>query len=167
MEKILYVQIQEYFTSNGLTTKYQHAYRQGHSTSTALTQMTDDWLREIDDSKVVAAVMLDFSAAFDVIDHELLIKKRISYGFTPTAVTLIKSYLSSRTQRVYYNGILSQSSSHLTCGVPQGSCLGPLLFSIFTNDLSSAVKNASIVMYADDSTMYYAANTHNELNQVL
>ena len=69
MEKILYTQIQDYFTLNGLTTKYQHAYRQGHSTSTAMTQMTDDRLSEIDDSKVVAAVMLDFSAVFDVIDH--------------------------------------------------------------------------------------------------
>ena len=66
-----------------LTTDFQHAYREGHSTSTALKQMTDDWLREIDAEKIVGAVLLDFSAALNIFDHSLLLKKRMCYGFTP------------------------------------------------------------------------------------
>lgn len=166
MERIIYIQIQNYFDFNRLTTKYQHAYRKGYSTCTALTQMTDDWFREIDNSKVVAAVMLDFSAAFDVIDHELLTGKLISYGFTQNAISLIRSYLCARTQRVCYNGSLS-NINNITCGVPQGSCLGPLLYSIFTNDLPSVVKHSTLVMYADDSTMYCAANSSDELGEVI
>ena len=104
----MFDQIQCYFTVNKLTTEFQHAYREGHSTSTALTQMTGDWLREIDDKKIVGAVLLDFSAAFDISDNSLLLEKRMCYGpcFTPPAIMRIKSYLSSRTLRVFFNGSL-------------------------------------------------------------
>ena len=64
-------------------TDFQHTYREGYSTKTALTQITDYWLREIDDKTIVGAVLLDFSAAFDIIDHGLLLEKRMCYGFTP------------------------------------------------------------------------------------
>jgi hypothetical protein len=101
----------------------------GHSTSTAITQMTDDWLREVDDKIITGAVLLDFSAAFYIIDHSLLLEKRMCYGFTPPAIMWIKSYLSNRTQRVFFNGSLS-NVIQLQSGIPQGSCLGPLLFSI-------------------------------------
>ena len=73
---------------------------------------------------------------------------------------------SDRSQRVYFNGAFSRCKS-LDCGVPQGSCLGPLLFSIFTNDMPYVLSNARVTMFADDSTLYYAAPTCSELNQVL
>ena len=75
LEEIVFDQTQCYFTVNKLTTDFQRAYREGNSTSTALTQMTDDWLREIDDKKIVGTVLLDFSAAFDKINHSLLLEK--------------------------------------------------------------------------------------------
>ena len=75
LEKIVFDQIQCYFSVNKLTTDFQHAYREGYSTCTALTQMTDDWLEEIDNKKIAGAVLLDFSAAFDIIDHNLMLKK--------------------------------------------------------------------------------------------
>jgi hypothetical protein len=78
-----------------LTTEFQHAYREGHSTSTALTQITDDWLREIDDKMIVDAVLLDFRAVFC-----LLLEKRVCYGFSPPAIMWIKRYFSNRTQSV-------------------------------------------------------------------
>ena len=102
--------------------------------STALTQMTDDWLREIDDTIFVGAVLLDFSAAFDIIDHSLQLEKRMCHGFIPPAIMWIKSYLSNRTQRVFFNGKLSKIIQ-LESGITQGSCLGPLLFKCFTNDM--------------------------------
>ena len=107
LEKMVFDQIQCYFTVNKLTTEFQHAYSEGHSTSTALTQMTDDWLREIEDKKIVEAVLLDFSAAFDIIDHSLLLEKLMCYCFTHPAIMWIKSYLSNITQRVFFNGSLS------------------------------------------------------------
>ena len=70
----MFDQIQCYFKENKLTTDFQHGYREGHSTSTALTRLTDDWLRGTDDKMIVGAVLLDFSVAFDIIDHSLLWK---------------------------------------------------------------------------------------------
>ena len=89
-------------------------------TSTALIQT--DWLSEIDDKKIVGAVLLDFSAAFDIIDHSLLLEKRMCNGFTHPAILWIKSYLSNRTQRVFFNGSLS-NIIQVESGIPQGSCL--------------------------------------------
>ena len=128
--------------------------------------MTDKWLKSMDNSLIVGAVLLDFTAAFDVIDHSILIAKLKSYGFSPSSLAWIESYLIGRTQRVFFNGSYS-SSGNMSCGVPQGSCLGPLLFSIFINDLPYAVKNADLIMYADDSTLFCASPTSVELKDNL
>lgn len=120
MEKIAFEQVYKYFFSNRLITKYQHAYREGHSTCTALTHMTDNWLEEIDANRLVGAVMLDFSAAFDLIDHKILLQKLECYGFTPLSLSWMGSYLSNRKQRVFFNGQYS-SIKTIHCGVPQGT----------------------------------------------
>ncbi len=73
MENIVYEQIHCYLSTYNLLTDYQHTYREGHSTASALTQMADDWLKETEDRKIVGTVLLDFSAAFDIIDHKLLL----------------------------------------------------------------------------------------------
>ena len=138
--------------NNKLTTNFQHAYREGHSTCTALRQMSDDWLKEIDNKKIVGAVVLDFSAAFDIIDHNLLYR-----GFKTSAISWIQSYLSNITQSVFFNGSFS-NVKHVKCGVLQGSSLGPLLFSILTNDLALALNKACVTMYADNSTIYAIIN---------
>ena len=126
----MFDQIQCYLTVNKLTTDFQHACREGHSTSTALTQTTDECLKEMDDKMIVWAVLLDFSAAFDIIDHSLLLEKLVCYGFTPPAIMWMKMYLSNRTQRLFFNGSPSNIIK-LESGIPQGSCLGPLIFSNF------------------------------------
>lgn len=166
MERIAYEQIQHYFCTNDLITPHQHAYRKGHSTATALTDMTDEWLRKMDSGKIIGSVLLDFSAAFDILDHMLLVNKLHCYGFDRRSVAWISSYLTNRKYCVYFNGSFSVMRE-MNCGVPQGSCLGPLLFSIFTNDLPLMLKQTSIGMYADDSTLYVAASTANELENIL
>ena len=87
--------------------EYQHAYREGPTTATALTQMTDQWMKEIDEKKMVGAVLLDHSAAFDLIDHRIWLDKLECYGFAPKAISWLESYLYNRTQRVYFNVSLS------------------------------------------------------------
>ena len=155
----MFDQIQCYFTVNKLTTELHHAYREGHSTSTALTQMADDWLREIDDKMIVGAVLF---FAFDIIDHSLLLEKRKCYDFTPPAILWIKSYLSNRTQKVFFNGCLS-NIIQVESGIPQGSCLSPLLFYFFTNDMPLTLSKARVSMYADDSTLYKSTTTVTEI----
>lgn len=102
-----------------------------------MLQMSDRWLTAMDRSMLVGTALLDFSA-FDVVDHDLVISKLTCYGFKHSAILWLKSYLSSRSRRVYFNDTLS-NSRELHCGVPQGSCLGPLLFSIFANHMPDAV----------------------------
>lgn len=92
MERTVYEQIQFYFSNNNLITNFQHAYREKHSTATAMIQMVDDWLKEMEQKKIIGVVMLDFSAAFDIIDHELLLNKFICYGFSQSVLVWIKSY---------------------------------------------------------------------------
>lgn len=165
-EKIVYDQINLYFCKNGLNSPYQHAYKKGHSTTTALVQMTDEWLHEINDRKLVGAVMLDLSAAFDLIDYDLLLGKLSCYGFEKCAIQWIYSYLTNREFNVLFNGSYSETRV-LCCGVPQGSCLGPLLFSIFINDLSFILEDATIALYADDLTVYVSDKDSTRLNTIL
>ena len=104
------------------------------------TDTNDDWLKEIDNKKIVGAVLLDFSAAFDIID--LLLRKCMCYCFKTSAISWIKSYLSKITQGVFFNGSVS-NVKQVKCGILQGSSLGPLLFIfIFTDDLPLALNKA-------------------------
>ena len=115
---------------------------------------------------VVGVVLLDFSAAFDIIDHELLLMKLSAYGFKDSAIDLLKGYLVNRQQCVMFNGSLSNIET-LQCGVPQGSSLGPLLYSIFVNDMPYVLKNAGMGIYADDTTMYVSSESIEHVNEVL
>ncbi len=124
MERILFDQIQYYFGINNLNSDCQHAFRPGYSTCTALAHMTDEWRLDMDIGKLVGVILLDFSAAFDVIDHSLLLEKLKHYGFSLSAIKLMESYLTNRNQTVFFNGSLSDMK-YVDCGVPQGSCLGP------------------------------------------
>jgi hypothetical protein len=102
LEKIVSVQIKDDFSCNGLITGLHHAYKEWHSTRTALAQMTDDWLKSMDDRKLFGAVLLDFTADFDVVDHELLLGKLKCYGFNSAALSWMESYLSRRRQKVFF-----------------------------------------------------------------
>ena len=112
----------------------QSAYRPFHSTETALLKVQADILLNMDDQKVTRLVMLDLSAALDTIDHSSLLETLGSgFGVGRTALKWFTSYLSQRTQQVQINGTLSEKKQ-LTTGVPQGSCLGPVLFTIYIAD---------------------------------
>ena len=127
------------------------------TTENVLIRTVEDWRREVDKGNVIAAVFIDFSKAFDSIVHPLLLTKLQSIGINNKALDWFKDYLANRRQRVVIDGHVS-SWSLVKQGVPQGSLLGPLLFSIYTNDLPSCVSTSSINMYADDTALYAAHN---------
>ena len=92
LKRIGFDQIQCYFSVNKLLTDFQHAFREGHKTCSALTQMTDDWVKEIDNNKIVGAVLLDFSAAFDIIDHNLAFQPLPYHGFRAIYLIELKGF---------------------------------------------------------------------------
>ena len=153
-ERVLYNQISTYILSYNILPDTQCGFRQNFSTSTALLTVLDSIISAIDSGKVSVLVLLDFSKAFDTINHRLLCSKLRFYGFSHDAVSLIESYLSDRYQTIRFNNTSSANSAILS-GVPQGSILGPLLFIIYTIDILQSVEKCSVAAYADDTQIYY------------
>ena len=141
-------------TTNKMLSEHQSCNRKFHSTETAFLRVTDDFLitMSIDKSEVLAVVLLDMSKAFDSIRHDILLQKLQQIGITSSSLEWFHSYLSGRSQRVRIVDAVS-ASLPLKYGVPRGSILGPVLFTIYVNDLL-AVPGHTSVCYVDDSKLY-------------
>ena len=157
LERVVNGQLLHHLQLNELLPEHQSAYRKGHSTETALLKVSSDILRAADHGMVTLLGMLDLSAAFDCVDHDILLRRRLSCSFriVNTASSWIQTYLTSRIQRVKYNGGVSETG-HLSCGMPQGSVLGPLFFSLYTTDVFHLVEQQQLRIhgYADDLQIY-------------
>lgn len=153
LERVMSNQIQLYLIENSLLPQKQSGFRQGYSCNTALLNVTDDIFCASDRGDLTALVLLDFSKAFDTIKHSLLFRILNYLAFGESAIALLKSYLSNRNQYVEIDGIRS-SCREINQGVPQGSVLGPLLFSIYTTKLLTVITHSNYHQYADDTQIY-------------
>ena len=151
LEKIIYEHIYDYFSRNKLFHPSLHGYMKDRSTMTALLTMYDKWVKAAHLGRVTGVVLVDLSAAFDLVSPSLLVQKLEIYGFEQDILNWISSYLTERYQAVWINHVFSSFLPN-SIGVPQGSNLGPLLFLIFFNDLPMFL-NEDIECYADDSTV--------------
>ena len=144
----------------------QSGFRPRRSCVTAFTHLIDNWLSAIDEESMIRVVFIDLSKAFDSVNHSILVHKLASYHCLSLTVDWFKSYLHGRTQTVNINGLMSQKQD-ITCGVPQGSILGPLLFILFANDLHLRMSECDLNLYADDINLYSVGNTVNDIQTQL
>ena len=135
----------------------QSGNKRRHSTETSIIHSNDFILNAMDNKKLTASVFLDMSKAFDSLNHDLLIKKLRHIGLSSQAILWFQSYLSSRYQRVRINSSLSDFLP-VSTGVPQGSILRPLLFSVYVNDLPLSLKKCEVDSYVDDTKKYLSFN---------
>ena len=164
-------QLQHYLNCNNLFPVFQSAYRKNHSTETALLKVMNDILSNMNHQCVTLLILLDLSAAFYTVNHDTMLRRlEYSFGIQRKALSWFASYLSGRTQRIMINESKSKPFS-LECGVPQGSCLGPLLFTLYTSELFEIIKYhlPMIHCYADDSQVLisFSPNDGTELLAVV
>lgn len=166
VEKIAFDQLSQYFESNGLFSPYQYGFRKKRSTQHAVTNLVNHIRNNMDKGNKTGVLYMDFSKAFDTVNHSCLLHKLPYYGITENELSWISDYLFNRSQLVNFEGTSSRTES-ITHGVPQGSILGPLLFIILLNDLHFRLKNCSILKYADDTVLYYSHKNERHIVSVI
>ena len=164
MERILYNQLSKYLEKESILSEYQFGFRSRHSTTTTLIDCTNEWYVNMDRGHYNLVVFLDIKKAFDTVNHDILLKKLEMYGLGDLALALQRSYLTDRTQKCQLQDMLSKQRK-ITCGIPQGSILGPLLFTLYINDLPNCLKHTTPRMFADDTSLTAAGETLSEVEK--
>ena len=165
-EKVFLKRLVSFSSKHNIIYDNQYGFRRHHSTQSALVSFVDLVTDSLDRNEYVLSVFIDLSKAFDTIDHAILLRKLSNYGIRGVALEFIKSYLFGRTQCVEINGVRSEFKS-ITCGVPQGSSLGPFLFLLYINDLHRCTKLLKLLLFADDTTLIYSSRDLNELINIV
>lgn len=168
LERIIHTRLITHLNTFSSLSPFQSAYRKFHSVETALLRIQNDLLLAIDKRQVTALILLDLSAAFDTIDHDILLARLSStFGITGPALDLITSYLTDRHQFVCIDSD-SSNLAPLNTGVPQGSVLGPLLFTLYTTPISYLLQDSfmSFHLYADDTQLYISFSPHDHLDSL-
>ena len=165
-EKAMYSRLIDFLETQKILIQHQFGFRKQHSTYMALMILVDKLTKTLENGEYVLGVFLDFSKAFDTVDHNILISKLYHLGIRGVALEWFQSYLSCRKQFVTYNGVQSPTKT-IKCGVPQGSILGPILFLLYINDLANICKLTSPFLFADDTNLFISGNDPHQLSQSL
>lgn len=166
IEKCLHRQVSEYLEQYRLLSNCQFGFRKRRNTELAATLFMDTIRRNMEKGEMTGAIFIDLSKAFDSLSHAQIVESLSSYGINGTEKDLLTDYLFDRKQCVSFNKETSEYQS-VTCGVPQGSILGPLLFLIAFNNVGETLQHCKIVMYADDTVIFTSGKSKEELERNL
>ena len=161
-ERVFYNRLYDFLNNEKILYDKQFGFRTKYSTEMALILLTDRISSALEKGEFVLGIFLDFSKAFDTVNHEILLKKLNHYGVRGIANDWVSSYLDSRPQFVVYDSVKS-ANKYIDCGVPQGSILGPLLFLLYINDLAKISNSLFFLMYADDTNVFISGKNLKEL----
>ena len=164
-EKLVLNQLYQYLDHKGLLSLNQSGFKRLHSTVTCLLKNTGDWKTGLDSGQMLGMVFVDLRNAFDTVDHRILCNKFKLYGVQQREISWYKGYLSDRSQYCSVGGY-DCNVGELELGVPQGSCLGPLLFLIYINNLPKTTQG-KVCMYADDTTLCHMSNDISKLESAI
>jgi len=163
LEKLMQKRLYNYLSQFDMLFELQFGFREKHSTTLALIEITDKIRNEVDKGNTVVGIYLDLSKAFDTVNHEKLLRKLFHYGVRGIVYDWFQSYLSNRTQKIFVNQMYSSARRSALVGVPQGSALSPLLFLCYVNDIACVLEPNQIRLFADDTNVFITGNNANDL----
>jgi hypothetical protein len=166
LERVMYNRLIDFLDKYKILYELQFGFRKGRSTEQALITLVDKVSSAIDSGDFVVGIFLDFSKAFDTVNHDILISKLEHYGIRGTALNWLKDYLNNRYQYVTVNSAISDTKI-VKCGVPQGSILGPLLFLIYINDLYNVVSYSVPLLFADDTNLFFSGKNPDHISTII
>ena len=159
LEKLVYKRVYQFLNNTNQIYSSQYGFCSSHSCENAITELISTVVKNLEEQKYTVALFLDLSKAFDTLEHDLLLQKLDRYGIRGTCLSWFESYLNGRKMRAKcnMNGRNAYSEEHvLKFGTPQGSCLGPLLFLVFCNDLRLHLELTSCILFADNTTLFHS-----------